>query len=93
MMEKQRLPKLPISESKNEKNTSLKLYAIIDCAHFDKDFYQSLIQNPMLTAESLFMRTLDEESAEAGPLLIKLNPEQDQDLIEKLQDIEQKSQR
>ena len=90
MMEKQRLPKLPISESKNEKNTSLKLYAIIDCAHFDKDFYQSLIQNPMLTAESLFMRTLDEESAEAGPLLIKLNPEQDKDIIEKLQDIEQK---
>ena len=87
-MDKQPLPKLPLDE--NVENQALMLYAIVDCAHFDKDFYQGFIQNPMLTAESLFMRTLDEESAEAGPLLIKLNPEQDQDLIEKLQDIEQK---
>lgn len=88
MMEKRPLPKPPLDES--VENQTLKLYAIVDCAHFDKDFYQSFIQNPMLTAESLFMRTLDEESAEAGPLLVKLDPKQDQDLIQKLQDLEQK---
>lgn len=87
MMEKRSLPIPPLDES--IKKQELNLYAIVDCAHFDKTFYQSFIQNPMLTAESLFMRTLDEESAEAGPLLVKLDPEQDQELIEKLQDIEQ----
>lgn len=87
MMEQRPLPKPPLDE--NIENQALKLYAIIDCAHFDKDFYQSLTQNPILTAESLFMRTLDEESAEAGPLLVKLDIEQDQEVIQKLQEIEQ----
>ncbi|OTQ52722.1 DUF4123 domain-containing protein [Gilliamella apis] len=87
MMDKRPLPQPPLD--KQAESQALTLYAIIDCAHFDKDFYQSLIQNPMLIAESLFMRTLDEESAEAGPLLVKLDSEQNQAFIEKLQEIEQ----
>lgn len=86
-MSKQALPKPPFEE--NQLEGSLYTYVIIDCAHYDKDFYQSVIQNTMLIAESLFMRTLDEESAEAGPLLIKLDLEKNKEFIEKLQKIEQ----
>lgn len=81
------LPKPPLESKQITEN--LYSYVIIDCAHFDEEFYQRIIQNPTLTAESLFMRTLDEESAVAGPLLIKLDLEKNKDFIEKIQQIEQ----
>lgn len=59
-------------------------YVVIDCAHFGEDFYPSLINNQTLRAESLFLGTLDEESAVAGPVLIKLDLENNKDFINKV---------
>lgn len=81
------LPKPPLENK--EIADKLYNYLIIDCAHFDEEFYQNTIQNPVLVAESLFMRTLDEESVVAGPLLIKLDLEKNKDFIVKIQKIEQ----
>lgn len=80
----EQLPNPPLTEQAK----TLFTYVIIDCAHFDKTFYEHFINNTTVKAESLFARTLDEESAEAGPLIIKLDLKKNLDIIEEIQEIE-----
>lgn len=83
----QQLPIPPLHE--HTQIQTLFSYVIIDCAHFDKMFYERFINNTKIKVESLFARTLDEESAEAGPLIIQLNDSNNLDLIAEIQEIEQ----
>lgn len=82
------------------KNSQLYSYAIIDCAQLEDDFYATFIQqyaqytsntNQATQIESLFKGTLDEPSAKAGPVLIKLDITQDSSLRQKLLSLEQQS--
>lgn len=88
------------------KNSQLYSYAIIDCAQLEDDFYDTFIQqyaqyttntsqvtqlNKATQIESLFKGTLDEPSAKAGPILIKLDITQDSPLRQKLLSLEQQS--
>lgn len=64
-------------------------YIIVDCAHFDHKFYRELRKNQSIHSKSLFIDTPDEESALAGPVLIALDPEQNKQFIQEIQEIEQ----
>lgn len=91
------LTKLPVNPTKN---SQLYSYAIIDCAQLEDDFYATFIKqyaqyttniNQTSQIESLFKGTLDEPSAKAGPVLIKLDITQDSPLRQKLLSLEQQS--
>lgn len=65
-------------------------YAIIDCGHLEETFYQQVLKDDSLIAQSLFIDTPDEPSAAHGPLLVQLDNEKNQSFIERLQEIEEK---
>ena len=61
-------------------------YAIVDCAHFDACFYKMFIKNPNITSYPLLADTPYSKSSEAGPLLVKIEPdrEENQDIINEI---------
>lgn len=63
------LPSLP----NNLDETSLYLYAIIDCAHFDACFYKMFIKNKHVECQSLLAKTPYKKSVEASPILIRID--------------------
>lgn len=63
----------PLGPSFLQDNTQQFLYLLIDCAHFDEDYYLALIANTALTTRSLLTNTVDEAAAFAGPVLVKLS--------------------
>lgn len=66
----------------------VRLYAIIDCAQLEEDFYLAATKEPNIVSRSLFIGTPHAVSAEAGPLLVQVDAEKDADFIEKILAIE-----
>lgn len=85
MKQQQSFPKPQIKEDVLDK---MHIYTIVDCALLEETFYHNTIKNKRITAKSLFDGTPHTKSVAAGPLLIQLDLEKNQDLIEALQNIE-----
>lgn len=61
-------------------------YAIVDCGHFDACFYKMFIKNHKITCYPLLADTPYSKSSEAGPLLVKIEPDREdhQDIIKEI---------
>ena len=82
------LSSAPPSLQGHEEETDVFTYVIVDCALLDEDFYHKITANKQITSRSLFAGMPHNESAVAGPLLIKMDPVENEDLFTQIQQIE-----